>query len=173
MGVVGILAYVVSSLLDKFALFQNLGWGAKFIIKLFGNGRLFAGIYWIIIGIFISKYTIVSNTKTRKLLCFFVLIMMIFIETRINKLFFPICLFLFASSLELKKKEIFYIMRRSSKIIYLTHMLFFFLWSMRYGFQDNFGFGAFIFTITCSLILSVIVMHLDNRKNSLDVDYKQ
>ena len=139
---------------------------AKIIKLTIGSGRIFSGIFYITIGIMLSK-------KQPKLtISWLILIIGLFLNIIINKSYLDsifialssIGLFNIINSFKLPNSKIYPILRTTSTKIYLTHM---YIWTIYYMIvykEKTFGLDSFLVTTAISIILANISIIIKNKK---------
>lgn len=142
------------------------------IVKLFegvfGTGRLFTGLAYISIGMYIAK----RDIDVKKHL----IILMVFLGFAGNCLLPDVIkefalliavssLFLLALFTSLKDSKYFYNLRKTSSVMYFTHMIFFFLYSYIVRDIGYYGVDAFIATVLSTSLLAQIVIILERKSN--------
>lgn len=165
-----ILSIIIDWLTDNVNSFSGI---IYYIAKLLSitilNGRLLRGVIYIFIGMKLS----IINRRINNILKVIILLIMgiiyIFISNYINEFVILISgIILFLLSLDVhfgKIKSIFY--RKSSTIIYFTHMIFYFIYSVIiHNEKTYYGISSFIFTLSCTIILSIIIYNIQKNKNT-------
>lgn len=140
---------------------------AKIIQLSLGSGRLLTGFLYFSIGMCIAKY----QKKFNLINSFIMMIIMLILSYLFNLKIFNVLLYLFMfefiMSIKLKDNNIYSKFRKSSTVIYFTHMIFFFIYTLIVGKDNCYGYLGFLITLFCSLILSYLVIKLDNKDNKL------
>lgn len=161
-----VLYYLVAYLLGKSSDNYLICLIGKIIEKTIRTNRIFAGGVFIPIGAFVY-YLKNKSFLFNKAICFvcilFALIVYILLGGSLVARIFA-CFFLLSIAVQVKKifKTMYMQIRHSGMVIYLTHMYFFFLWDVTHG-MNGYGIYGFLFTIICSLILSIVVNILYDR----------
>lgn len=74
------------------------------------------------------------------------------------------CLFLPIIQINLPASSVYVKLRHSSKVVYFTHMLFFFTWSAIKSFQNVNGMDAFVIVTSMTVITSLLIIaHKDDK----------
>ncbi|MDU5208180.1 MAG: acyltransferase family protein [Clostridium sp.] len=142
------------------------------IVKLFkgvfGTGRLFTGLVYISVGMYIAKHDITVKKYqiiSMVLLGFVGNCLLSDVIKDFALLVAVIGLFLLVISTSLKDSNIFYNLRKTSTVMYFTHMIFFFVYSYLLRNVGYYGVDAFIITVVSSLIFAKIVIILEKKDN--------
>lgn len=123
------------------------------------NGRVITAFFYISVGLII-KYLINSNfvLKYKNVICIlfvFLLVVRVFWQNFITIMLISVGLFLvsiISSNLPIKNPIFF---RKSSTIIYFTHMIFYFIWNKILQFEDKAILG-FVFVVICTVGFSFV-----------------
>ena len=147
----------------------NLKWGgvilvSKLIQKTVRNGRILQGLYYIPIGaLFAAK----KNKFFNRIILGVGTAVTFIIATFTNFILFAlVCrvfFFAFVLSTKIEYSKIFYYLRKSSAVMYFTHMIFYAIW-MLLDIQ-KYGLIAFLWTLSLSALTSgaVILQEKDKR----------
>ena len=140
---------------------------AKIVKLAIGNGRLLTGFMYFSFGMCIAKYEIKFD-----LLKTFITVIIMFILTYITKyeifrVTLYVSIFVAILSIHLKDKNIYKVLRKFSTIMYFTHMIFFFIYTLIVGKNNCYGIIGFVFTLLFTIILSIVVVKLDSKGNKL------
>lgn len=161
---VAIVFFLLAHLLDYSVVrMESLPLVLKKIVKLyqvtFGRGRMLSGTYLIIFGMLVAKHKkIIARIPSLFLIggVSVTFIISAFLNNMFTLLMTIVLLFACIQKIKIRgNKSIFRYMRRTSTVIYYTHMLFF-LYSLKQGMQGQFGVEAFVITVLCTLILAWI-----------------
>ena len=169
--IISILFYVFGNIISLFIdnmdnLSGNLHMAANMMNIIFGSGRLFTGIAYIACGMLIAKYKMPFRWYY---ILFGVGIIILEKMGDISFLtfipFIIICFVFFMCVMNLKLKDgvIWYWFRKSSTVMYFTHMIFFFLYTLLFKKFRYYGMDAFIITIVCTIVFSAIVIIFENK----------
>ncbi len=172
---IGILFFLLGELVDylitNISSFQGNSalYHITLIIKYtFVNGKLLKNFIYFPIGMILTNF----NIQPKKILLILSVTIFVFFSYYTNFSFLIVIIstliFLIIINTKLKTRIMYKYLRRSSIIIYFTHMIFFFIWSMIVGTENCCGIAGFIFTILGSITLSIIICNIDcNSKNRL------
>lgn len=165
--VVFLMAKMMDVLLEKNDSLPNcLLMVLKLYKYIFVSGRLFTGMIFIVTGMCIAR---MKTERNRFALCFLV------ITGVLGKCIFPAILqdlalliavtavFILIKSIHLPDSKIYYYFRRISAIIYLVHMMCFFLYSLLFRNIGSYGLDAFVITTISSVLISIVVLLLENK----------
>ena len=168
--IVFVLAHIMTLLIS---INDKLPYAAKMFVKIFslgfgGNGRLFIGMAYITMGMITAN----KQIKFNKYIIFILLLLSFF-----GHMFFPpilssLCLlmvvFLTIQMLVIinfNKYKIWYILRKSSTVMYFTHMIFFFIYTLvRYKELPHYGMDSFLVSFICAQVLSIFILMLEKNK---------
>lgn len=137
---------------------------SQFIKLSIGNGRILTGFCYISIGMCIAKYKKSIDWKISLLASVITFAISVFYPNFISTLLLYIFFFFLVLSIKMKDKKIYYYLRKSSTIMYFTHMLFFFAWSIKLGMGQKEGVNGFIFTFICTVITSFAICIIQKKK---------
>ena len=124
------------------------------------DNRMFQGLFYISIGM--MSYKNYDFLKRKKLKSYFIILLIIFIfnmffDFEILKVLLYVFLFLTIIQIKLKDNAFYFYLRRTSVIIYFTHMIFFFIFSIIVGFDNCGGLLGFSISLCASLVLALVV----------------
>lgn len=133
----------------------------------FGNsGRIFQGMFYICLGMLFF-----DNIKYfKQYICIYIIVNLLIIilsnyfDFNILKIIFNILIFLICISISLKDKSIYYYFRKIGVIMYFTHMIFYYIYSLVVGFKNCKGPLGFIFCLLNTLIFSVFICYINRNK---------
>lgn len=138
-----------------------LKWIEIIFEKTFRRGRMFSGCYLMIFGILIANLKTIIYKLPLSIwsicmsLAFIVATMT---NSSIALLVTIIALFIVTQGIKIgHNQKIFRFFRKTSMVIYYSHMLFFFLWSLFCKMNGQYGLTAFLITLICSLMLAGLV----------------
>lgn len=140
----------------------------KLFESVFGTGRLFTGLVYISIGMYIAKHDITIKKYPIIFLVFLGFIGNCLLPDVIKEFALLIAvsnLFLLALSTSLKDSKHFYNLRKTSTVMYFTHMIFFFLYSYIVKDIGYYGIDAFIGTVLPTLLLAQVIIFLEKNSN--------
>lgn len=169
---ISLLMYAFGITIDAYqqiSLFSNetIQFTYSLIKKAFGSGRLFTGMLYILIGIFFATYKI----KVNKFISFLIIILCVFLTAKLGVFFVDLfkiitvtAIFTFSYSMNLPESNFWYFLRKSSTIIYFTHMLFFFLYTLFFKEFPYYGVDAFFVSFICTMLLSSYLLLKPKRK---------
>lgn len=144
---------------------------AKVLQKTFGKGRIFTGVYFVLIGVLIARYkewlSSISNAVlvTAFTVCFFSVALF---NIPLANIVMHGLLFVIVEKLAWKRMNGAYL-RRCSTVIYYTHMLFFFVYTLYVADENRYGIVGFLVTAVCALMLAVVVSSEKIRNNKVDI----
>lgn len=141
----------------------------QFIKAVFSDGKVFSGLGYISCGFIIARYKISLPrliTLPAIVICMIGKAQFGFPFSIFSSLLLSIMFFLFVIKINLPNNCIWISIRKSSTIIFLTHMYFFFIYTLLFKKQIYYyGLDAFLVTVTCSCLMSIIVVKLEKRYN--------
>lgn len=131
-----------------------------------GSGRLFSGMFFITIGIFFAYFKI--HLSYYRLIPFAIvglLAQILNIKNITDLAIIPIAILLFQTSLKTNYSNVKlgYVCRRISNVMYFSHMIVFFLYTLIFKEFRYFGLDAFVISASVSLLLSYLVLRFENR----------
>lgn len=132
----------------------------------FGSGRLFSGMLYIMIGGLFANYKL--QLPKWIWILFFILgsIFQVFKFPLISSLFFvslPTVLFYISINIDLKILSYPYFFRKSSTVMYFTHMIIFFLYTLIFKDFQYFGWDAFLVAILIPILLTPFIIKYEIR----------
>ena len=140
-----------------------------YLIPILGqSGRNLTSLFYIVIGILISNGELKVNFKVLIPLTFIIFMFCLFIDIEFVRALLYILLFILITKMNLNNSEIFFKLRKSSSIIYFTHMLVFFIYSLIVGFDNCKGVIGFFVTFATTILLSFVIISI-NRKKDIDL----
>ena len=138
----------------------------KLIQIVFENGRLFSGMLYIMIGALFANHKIQFSKWIWVLLFFIGLMLQYFKLPFISTVLFvllPTVIFYISLNMDLKVFKHGYFFRKSSNVMYFTHMIVFFLYTLILKEFRYFGWDAFLISILIPIILTPIIIRNENR----------
>ena len=164
--VVFIMAQIMTYIVNNQTNLNGIVYILAKIIKLsIGNGRILTGFCYISIGMCIAKYRTNMDWKISLCASIAAFIISVYYSNFISTLLLYFLFFLLALSIKLKDRKIYYYLRKSSTVMYFTHMIFFFVWSIKLG-RGKEGLMGFVFTLVCTLILSFVIIKIQKKKDN-------
>lgn len=132
------------------------------LAKTFSEGRVFSGIYLMLIGALIQKYSKwINNAMVRYSCIIFVTLFIfdVFIDNVFLRLSVCVAFFIFVQNLKVKKvtDAQSHFLRRMSTVVFYAHMIIFFLWGLIDGKEPSYGFTGFIASLVGTVVLAVII----------------
>ena len=132
------------------------------------NGRLFMGIGYFALGMLIAEKKMIYNKNALIAVAFGCIVLSYIVPYSIIvfalRYITVFCLFLFVIQIYLPASDVYVKLRHSSKVVYFTHMLFFFTWSAIKSFQDVNGMDAFVIVTSMTVITSLLIIaHKDEK----------
>ena len=146
---------------------------AAFLLqKTIADGRVFSGIYAVLIGALIRKYKekIDLIGKQYLILSFLVLFTAdVFFDNTFLRVAVCVSFFCWIQSLKFKfvKAECGLYLRRLSAVLFYTHMIFFFIFGMLVGKEPAYGLTGFIVSLMASIVFGMFVSGEKMMKNSI------
>lgn len=127
----------------------------------FAKGRLFTGMAYISIGMLFAIKDYIKNIALNIILLISGTLLWVFIDIfniRIISLLLIVpALFSVIQNIRINSDKVSYYLRKSSTVMYFSHMIIFFLYTVIFKSMRYYGLDAFIFTLIGTLILSVFV----------------
>lgn len=145
------------------ALNNNLESLISYINIFFGNGRLFSGIFYICTGIYISR----NHIKLNKSFLIPIIALGLFFAKNPNINIFiqnyiiaatSISIFLLSSIIVIPNSVIWFYIRKTSIIMYFTHMLFFFIYTLIFYKFPHYGLDSFGICLLGTIIVSLYLL---------------
>lgn len=135
------------------------------------NG-IFKGFPYIAIGLYLSKQKLeMKNIKVYLMLI--IGLILYYFRLDVGLYFMAIGVFLFVLNLKVPSKLNYDYFRNSSILIFLTHMIFVFIYLVFIENTNNFNsYYLFVFTILCCLIISTLIIWLSRKFKILNNLYK-
>lgn len=133
---------------------------------LFLTGRLFTGMFYLMIGGLIGLGKIRFSNSTLFLLVVSALVFQFFKIEIISPLlfaFFPIVLFYLTLGLRLENVKSNAFLRKCSTVLYFTHMIVFFLYSLIFKEVSYFGWDAFLVSVIVPILLTPLIIRNEER----------
>lgn len=168
---ISILFFVVATIFNELVkqeshneVLLSIGKAVKY---LFLTGRLFTGMFYLMIGGLIATNRFRLSPLAIITLVGIALYFQYHQVKIVSPLFFglfPIALFLLTFNLQLKgvTRNAFY--RKSSTVLYFTHMIVFFLYSLLFKTLGYFGWDAFLVAVIVPLLLTPLITKYENRR---------
>ena len=161
--ILSLIVYAIAFRMDIVLKSQENFTGILHIISfVFPTTRVFYGFCYLSIGMCIAKYKFKVNFKLLLLIDAICFIITVYFNNFISTLLLYIFFFMTIVSINLKDREIYYYFREASTIIYFSHMLFLFIWTLKFS---NMAFLEFLLTLICSFILSILLIIFQKKKN--------
>ena len=161
------ISFIISKGTDYLVINQNSFHGfsrllAVCLAKTFSEGRVFSGIYLMLIGALIQKYSKwINNAMVRYSCIIFVTLFIfdVFIDNVFLRLSVCVAFFIFVQNLKVKKvtDAQSHFLRRMSTVVFYAHMIIFFLWGLIDGKEPSYGFTGFIASLVGTVVLAVII----------------
>lgn len=156
-----LISYITTNIDNTSGVWYNI---IRTIQITISNGRLLTGFFYVAIGMCIAKYGIYLDSKialigmiTSMILSYFFGGIIIF------NLFLYFFTFELVITMNLRDNNIYSYLRKASTVMYFTHMIFFFIWTLCVGTERCYGYRGFLFTLIGTIILSVIVILVNER----------
>lgn len=138
----------------------------KIIKYLFLTGRLFTGMFYLMIGGLIAMNQI-RISKLAMVLMVLIALTFQFVEIEIISPFLfsllPITLFCLTVDLKLEGIKNGLFLRKCSTVMYFTHMIIFFLYTLIFRTIPYFGWDAFLVSVAVPMILTPIIIRNEER----------
>jgi hypothetical protein len=149
------------------ALHYSVQTPVKYYSYVFLDGRLFIGMFYFVTGIIISRYKYdISIILSIGFMLFFCNIFVQELYSLISIAVYSIIIFLLIVPIQIKSNIIFKKFREASTIFYFMHMIFWSIYTIIILKNPNhYGFDSFIITLTCCIIISVVLIKLKEYKN--------
>ena len=126
------------------------------------NGRLFMGIGYFALGMLIAEKKMRYNKNALFAVAFECVVSSYIVPYSIIvyalRYITVFCLFLPIIQINLPASSVYVKLRHSSKVVYFTHMLFFFTWSAIKSFQNVNGMDAFVIVTSMTVITSLLII---------------
>lgn len=142
----------------------------KLIKYALGSGRLFLGMLYIMIGGLFVDYKIRFSKEIWVLLFSIGLIFQYFKVPFVSPFLFvllPTVIFHISLNMDLKILKHGYFFRKSSTVMYFTHMIIFFLYTLIFKEFRYFGWDAFLISILIPIMLTPIIIRNEKKYNLL------
>jgi len=133
---------------------------------LFLTGRLFTGMFYLTIGGLIGLGKIHFAKPVLFLMVIVALVFQFFQVEIISPLlfsFFPIVLFCLTLHLKLENVNNGAFLRKCSTVLYFTHMIVFFLYSIIFRETEYFGWDAFLVSVIIPILLTPLIVRNEKR----------
>lgn len=168
-SIISLFGIIITELVNYNGYLPSFVYNFSNIIKItILNGRIFTGFIYIPIGIFLSSRKYNSNVII--LLLFFVSYLLRFILynfyilEQILTILSSLLMFILISNIKLRSNNVYYSLRRLSKINYYCHLL---IWTIISFFLTNkYSFQAFVLTLLGCLILFLINVIITNKRKN-------
>lgn len=138
----------------------------KLIFLTFSNGRIFQGLLYIPLGMFLARKKLPSYLNCIVFIASFVT--NIYVENSIFSfvltIFSSVSFFAAVINVNLKDSVSYEKMRNLSKYMYLTHMYVWVLYSLLFYGEKTTGAVAFIVTSVVTIVLSFVIIYINNKK---------
>ena len=132
------------------------------------SGRILQGMLYICVGFGIYDRINYLRKYTKQLilsLCILLIInSMINIEVFIVLLY--VVIFMICLSIDLRDNKFYYYLRKTSTIMYFTHMIFFFIYCLFVGFDNCKGLVGFMVCLISTIMLSLILNVINKNRNN-------
>ena len=161
------ISFIISKGTDYLVINQDSFHGlsrllAVCLAKTFSEGRVFSGIYLMLIGALIQKYSKwINNAGVRYSCIIFVILFLldVFIDNVFLRLSVCVSFFIFVQNLRVKKvtDAQSHFLRRMSTVVFYTHMITFFLWGLINGKEPSYGLTGFAASLVGTIVLEVII----------------
>ena len=130
--------------------------------KTVADGRVFSGIYTMLIGALIRKHKEKIDFIGKRYLvpCFLILFMVdVFFDNTFLRVAVCVSFFISVQSLKLRfvKAEWGLLLRRLSAVLFYTHMIFFFIFGMLVGKEPAYGLTGFIVSLVAAIVFGMFV----------------
>ena len=166
--------FILSLIINQFLVvnYQNgfLGKITYLFSYTFGSGRLFIGFLYVMIGVLLASYNTEVNSNKGKVLFFALLVIAIYFQIYptifISKLLFVLIvtsIFKYSLSLKLNNDKLGYWFRKCSTVMYFTHMIFFFYYTLIFKSFVYYGYDAFTISIILPTIFTFIVIKYQSK----------
>ncbi|RZK41817.1 MAG: hypothetical protein EOO90_09745 [Pedobacter sp.] len=138
----------------------------KTVKYLFLTGRLFTGMFYLMVGGIIAVKRVHMSKEVLTVLVLLGLIFQFFKIEIISPLFFsllPITLFYITTNLKLDNVTNNAFLRKCSTVLYFTHMIVFFLYTLIFKEFVYFGWDAFLVSSIIPIILTPLIIRNEDR----------
>ncbi len=132
----------------------------------FGTGRLFSGVLYIIIGAFFAK----QQPRLTVVMIVFIYTVAIMLQiwripflSELLFVLFPAAIFIASLNFGDGKVQIAYFFRKCSTVMFFTHMIVFFLYTLLFKQFRYFGLDAFLVSFTIPILLTPLIIKLEHR----------
>lgn len=135
--------------------------GVDILSQTIVSGRVFSGVLFVVIGIYIA--TTIKNERLPFWMIVAILIY-IFSPKEISLFLKPFAatgILIFAKNLSIKNMKLSWC-RKASTILYFSHMLFYFIWSIILK-GDRWGIAPFCFTLGSGIVTIIIVLNVGKK----------
>lgn len=142
---------------------------SSIIRKSIGDGRILTGFTYFSLGMFLARYKIRFSFKASILGMTLIVFVALIQKSSTFCIAIPKALFFFelVLSIKLKERKCYIYFRHASEVLYFSHMIFFFLWSIRMGSfegENQYSLNAFIWTFILSNMLSWFTFRICHRQ---------
>jgi surface polysaccharide O-acyltransferase-like enzyme len=168
---VSVLLFVFGNIMSIWAnKYGSLSYSVQKLMKyysyIFGNGRLFTGMFYFITGIIISKYKFdISIMLSIGFMLFFGNIFVHELYSSISIAVLSILIFLLIVTINIKDNIIFKKLRATSTIFYFMHLIFLSIYTIIFLKDANhYGFDSFLISLICCIIISIVFIKLKKNK---------
>jgi len=138
----------------------------KAIKYLFLTGRLFTGMFYLMVGGLIALKKIQLSIPVMIIMVLIAVTFQVVQIEIISPLLFsllPITLFWITINLKLDNLKNNYFLRKCSTVLYFTHMIVLFLYTLLFKEFPYFGWDAFLISVTIPIVLTPIIMRYEGR----------
>lgn len=168
--IISICIFLISTIMN-FILISESSYDLILLLKklikyTFGTGRLFSGMLYIMIGGSFANNKIQLSKGIWTLLLFIGLIFQYFKVPFASPFLFvllPTVMFHISLNMDLKVIKHGYFFRKSSTVMYFTHMIIFFLYTLIFKEFRYFGWDAFLISVLTPIILTPIIIKNENK----------
>ncbi len=164
--IITMLTYIFANVMEYLTSIGSNNIVVKLFSYVFGDGRVFTGIFLVTLGILIKKYNdkIKISKKILLLLIIVCFAISVIIPNKISEVGLYIFLFLLVKELNnIKFNTINF--RRCSTIFYFVHMINLFIYMLIVGIDNTYGVYGFLITIVACMVESIIIIFIQNKWN--------
>ena len=139
---------------------------SSLVEEVFGTGRLFTGMLYLMLGAFFAYSEKKIHTGILVVLVAMGVIFQIFPIPFVSPLTFvliPAVIFYVSVNLNIKDGVNAYFFRKSSTVMYFTHMFILFLYTLFFKEFPYFGWDAFVLSVFIPLLLTPLVLRYENK----------
>lgn len=144
---------------DMHSLSGIVAFAAKVLQKTVGTGRIFTGVYFVLVGVLIARYKeYLSGINSVILVSTFVVcfVVVALFATPLVGIVMHGIFFVIIEKATWKRNNGVYL-RRCSTVIYYIHMLFVFVYTLCVGMEFRYGVSGFVMTSICAMMVAVLV----------------